>query len=146
MLLSKNALSELQMRLSFTQMRFDCSLKLARVFHVVTTVNSSGEAVVQYFSGQTDKQPEACGSFVRMEDDNSLLAKLCHLWGLENGKYEVGKWGHGQGEDRLYIYPAFRRGLYHWYNNPDNRIHHCDTDYHNIPSLTPGDFWKVYVR
>ena len=30
---------------------------------MITASNCSGEAVVQYFSGQTDEQPDACGSF-----------------------------------------------------------------------------------
>jgi len=36
--------------------------------------NSISEAVVQYFSGQLDVQPDDCGLFVRMENDNSRLA------------------------------------------------------------------------
>ena len=73
---------------------------------MVTASNSSGEAVVQYFSGQTDEQPDACGSFVRLKwDDNSKLADICKDWGLVSGKYFVGKWGHGEDEDRLYRFP-----------------------------------------
>lgn len=91
MLLTKTAMTELRTHLSFTQLRFHCSKKKGRTFHVTTVVNSTGEAVVQYLSGQTDVQPASCGSFVRMEDDNSLLAGVCRKWGLEN-VYEVGKW------------------------------------------------------
>ena len=42
--------------------------------------NNSGEAVVQYSSDQTDANPKACGSFVRMKDDNSKLAADCNQW------------------------------------------------------------------
>ena len=35
---------------------------------MITASNSSGKAVVQYFSGQADEQPDACGSFVCMID------------------------------------------------------------------------------
>ena len=42
--------------------------------------NSSGEAVVQYFSGQTDANPKVCGSLVRMKDDKSKLAADCNQW------------------------------------------------------------------
>ena len=64
---------------------------------MLTASNSSGEAVVQYFSGQTDEQPDACVSFVRLTlDDNSKLASICKDWGLANGKYFVGKWGNGE--------------------------------------------------
>ena len=96
MVLQKSAMKELRRHLSFTQLRFHCHKKQGRTFHVVTTSNSSGEAVVQYFSGQTDEQPDACGSFVRLKwDDNSKLADICKDWGLVSGKYFVGKWGHG---------------------------------------------------
>ena len=48
---------------------FHCQKKQGRTFHMVTASNSSGEAVVQYFSGQTDEQPDACGSFeLKIED------------------------------------------------------------------------------
>ena len=63
---------------------------------MITASNSSGKAVVQHFSGQADEQPDACGSFMRLTwDDNSKLAGICKDWGLESGKYFVGKWGHG---------------------------------------------------
>ncbi|CAH3039721.1 unnamed protein product [Pocillopora meandrina] len=66
MVLQKSAMKELRRHLSFTQLRFHCRKKQGRTFHVVTASNSSGEAVVRYFSGQTDEQPDACGSFVRL--------------------------------------------------------------------------------
>ena len=95
MVLQKSAMKELRRHLSFTQLRFHCRKKQGRTFHVVTAFNSSGEAVVQYFSGQTDEQPDACGSFVRVtSDDNSELAVICKDWGLANGK-------------RLYSFLAF---------------------------------------
>ena len=81
--ISMNALKELRKQLSFTQLRFHCSKQQGRTFHVTTVANSSGEAVVQYFSGQTAIFPKSCGSFVRMDDDNSLLATQCHRWGLK---------------------------------------------------------------
>ena len=76
MVLQKSVMKELRRHLSFTQLRFHCRKKQGRTFHVVTASNSSGEAVVRYFSGQTDEQPDACGSFVRLTwDDNSKLAR-----------------------------------------------------------------------
>ena len=75
MVLQKSAMKELRRHLSFTQLRFHCRKKEGRTFHVVTASNTSGEAV--YFSGQTDEQPDACGSFVRLTlDDNSKLASI----------------------------------------------------------------------
>ena len=87
MVLTKTAMNELRSHLSFTQLRFHCSKNNGRTFHVTTAANSTGEAVVQYFSGQTDVQPASCGSYVRMENDNSRLARVCQNWAL-------GKWGH----------------------------------------------------
>ena len=72
-----SALKELRSHLSFTQLRFHCSKKQGRTFRVTTVSNSTGEAVVEYFSGQTDVHPDSCGSFQRMEDDNSKLAMEC---------------------------------------------------------------------
>ena len=77
MVLTKTAMNELRTHLSFTQLRFHCSKNNGRTFHVTTAANSTGEAVVQYFSGQTNDQPASCGSYVRMENDNSRLAGVC---------------------------------------------------------------------
>jgi len=145
MLLTKTAVNELQTHLPFTQMRFHCNKQQGRTFHVTTAANSTGEAVVQYFSGRTDVQPASCGSYVRMENDNSKLGRVCEKWGLESGVYEVGKWGHGQDEDRLYVNPAFAKAAYHWFLAPGTV--YCD-DWHqgHHVGTTTGDFWKVYVR
>ena len=141
MVLTKTAMNELRTHLSFTQLRFHCSKNNGRTFHVMTVANSTGEAVVQYFSGQTDVQPSSCGSYVRMKNDNSRLARVCQNWGKENGVYTVGKWGHDQNQDRLYIYPAFTIRKYHWYTSSSYFL--CDD---GIPNQTSGNFWKVYVR
>ena len=85
MVLTKTAMNELRTNLSFTQLRFHCSKNNGRTFHVTTAANSTGEAVVQYFSGQTDVQPASCGSYVRMENDNLGSAGVCQRWGLESG-------------------------------------------------------------
>ena len=86
-------MNELRTHLSFIQLRFHCSKQQGRTFHVTTAANNTGEAVVQYFSGQTDVQPDACGSFVRMENDNSRLAERCRQWGFNGASYYIGKWG-----------------------------------------------------
>ena len=135
---------ELRAHLSFTQLRFHCSKQHhGRTFHVTTAANSTGEAVVQYLSGQTDVQPLACGSYVRIDDDDSLLADVCHKWGKENGVLEVGKWGHEQNQDRLYNHPAFSYLLYHWLLQDSGKRLECDDFKTGVSS---GDFWKVFVR
>ena len=117
--LTESAMNELRTHLSLTRLRFHCSKQQGRTFHVTTVANSTGEAVVQYFSGQTDVQPDACGSFVRMENDNSRLAERCRQWGYNGTSYYVGKWGHGEDQINLYSPAAFVGYLYHWFLTPD---------------------------
>ncbi len=144
MFLTKSAMIKLKTIVPFTQTRFHCSKQQGRTFHVTTAANSTGEAVVQYFSGQTDVKPDACGSFVRMDDDDSLLAGVCHKWGSEKGSFEVGKWGaeHSQDERRLYDHSAFVWNFYHWVLAEDGSRLDCDDWDGDVSS---GDFWKVFV-
>ena len=151
MVLQKSAMKELRGHLCFTQLRFHCRKKQGRTFHVVTASNSSGEAVVRYFSGQIDEQPDACGSFVRVtRNDNSKLAGICKDWGrLVSGEYFVGKWGHGEGQEMLYLYPVLKKNKYHvrvlLHNDDDLKKMECDDS--SAPNVgTNGDFWRVFVR
>ena len=143
MVLTKDAMNELRKHLSFTQLRFHCSKLQGRTFHVTTVANRTGEAVVQYFSGQTNVQPVSCGSFVSMRNDNSGLTGNCEKWGRENGVYFVGKWGHERDQDRLYTYPAFVKAVNNWFMENGGSRWECD-DY--LTGLSTGDFWKVFVR
>ena len=136
-------MNELRTHLSFNQLRFHCSKQQGRTFHVTTVANSTGEAVVQYFSGQTDIQPDACYSFVRMRNDNSRLAGVCGQWGFNGTNYNVGKWGHARDQDRLYYYPAFQVFAYHWVLIPHEPRWDCDD---GVAGVSSGDFWKVFVR
>ena len=151
MVVTKSAMNELRANLPFTQLRFYCSKQqVGRTFHVITTANSSGEAVVQYFSGQTDVLPDSCGSFMRMKNDNSMLAKLCNQWGIQDGVDKVGKWSAdlyvANGDVRLYRRAAFVPGAYRWVLNSFDSKWDCD-DYHRDGlSTVSGDFWKVFVR
>ena len=142
MFLEKCAMNELRTHLNFTQLRFHCSKQLGRTFHVTTAANSTGEAVVQYFSGQTDVQPAACGSFVRMDNDDSKAAGLCHEWGFD-GAYYVGKWGHRRTQDRLYNHAIFVKSLSRWALYPGGQRWDCDD---NGGGGYSGNFWKVFVR
>ena len=145
MVLTKDAMAELRTNLSFTELRFHCNKKNGRTFHVTTAANSSGKAVVQYLSGQTDVQPNSCGSFVRMENDTSKLGGACERWGRENGVYEVGKWGEGLDQDRLYDHTAFVFRTYHWALRTGSDSKRCECDDSGV-GVSSGDFWKIYVR
>ena len=141
-----NALKELKWHLPFTQLRFHCSKKLRRTFHVATVANNTGEAVIKYFTNLTDVLPESCGSFQRMSDDNSTLSVSCGEWGFkQNKKPHIGKWGHviKSGKYRLHNRLAFIEGKGQWNIISNRRL--CD-DKGNETALSPGDFWKIYVR
>ena len=143
--ITKSAMNQLRANLSFTQLRFHCSKQRpGRTFHVITVLNSTGEAVVQYFSGQTDVLPASCGSFQRMVDDNSQLSVKCDRWG-NDGSHYVGKWGHykKKGQFRMYEHAAFVAYKYHW--RIDGSYWLCDDEEKNAIESS-GDFWKIYVR
>ncbi|KAL9957011.1 hypothetical protein ACROYT_G038588 [Oculina patagonica] len=145
--IKKSAMNELRTHLNFTQLRFQCSKQQGRTFHVTTVANSTGEAVVQYFSDQTNMRPSSCNSFQRLAGDNSQLAMQCEKWGRE-GSFHVGKWGHDQktGETMMYNHAAFIA-----YNNRWLIFHGkwlCDDndDENSFFAVSRGDFWKIYVR
>ena len=104
-------MKELRSHLSFTQLWFCCSKKQGRMFHVTTVSNSTVEAVVQYFSDQTDVPPDSCGSFQRMEDDNSKSVMECVSCNYQ------GKWSHAPVyvEVRLYRFAIYVPCKYHWH-------------------------------
>ena len=137
-LITIRGLKEIRSHLRFTQLRFHCSKKLGRTFHVATVANDTGEAVIQYFTNLTDVLPESCGSFERMSDDNSTLSVSCGEWGY-NQTARVGKWGHidRRGEYILHR-PAFViMGKGRWSINSGHSL--CD-DKGNETALSPGDF------
>ena len=151
MVLTKSAMKELRKHMHFTQIRFHCKKGGGRRFHITTAANSTGEAVVKYFSGETDVMPASCGSFVVMSNDNSRLARLCQYWGYAKGSYKIGKWGHEKDHDRLYNHAAFvwdspRQGVgnHLWNILPASRWE-CD-DSPSVSRVSPGDFWKILVR
>lgn len=112
---------------------------------MTTTSNRAGEAVVQFFSGQTDVLPFSCNSFQRMDDDNSRLALQCDKWG-DDALHKVGKWGSAsftQGY-RLYNHAAFIAGKYYFVISENYWL--SDDKAGEEFNLSKGDFWKIYVR
>ena len=83
----------------------------------------------------------------------SYLA-FAKIWGQQVSgeseiKWRVGKWGHGEDQNRLYWYPVFKRNMYHLrvqlHNVDDLKKMECDDGSgHNVG--TNGDFWRVFVR
>ena len=141
--ITKDAMKELRTHLSFTQLRFHCSKQKGRTIHVTTAANSSGEAVVQFFSGQTNSRPLGCGSFKRMKDDNSITTASCREW-------KDMKWGSRKvAQERLNDHLFYVPGHYHWYLPNGNQRWECD-DFKKSGSeffaLSSDDFWKVFVR
>ena len=139
--ITASALKQLRAHARFSQIRFHCSKKSGTTIHLKTTIDSKGEAVVKYFSRETDVLPSSCDSFIRMEGDTSRLSTQCSRWGNDHAHY-VGKWGHYnfKGEYRLYKYAAFVAHKYHW--KAGQWI--CDDNTND--NLSSGDFWKIYVR
>ena len=79
-----------------------------------------------------------------------MLAGICKEWGrLVGGEFQVGKWGHGEDQNRLYWYPVLRKNKYklrvQLHNIDDLRKMECDDDSRNTND-TNGDFWRVFVR
>ena len=124
------------------------STKILIMFRIQTIAEFS--KMIGYHQ-PADEQPDACGSFVRATwDDNSELAGICKDWGrLVSGEVRVGKWGHGEDQERLYWYPVFRKNKYclrvQLHNVDDLRKMECDDS--SAPNVgTNGDFWRVFVR
>ena len=94
--------------------------------------------------------PDSCGSYLRMSDDNSKIAKTCNKWGRKYNDVFVGKWGieyldrHQVGlpENRLFDHSVFVSHCCHWVLDYNNRWE-CDDVGVGVSS---GDFWKVFVR
>lgn len=149
-LLTNSALHKLRTHIHFTQLRFHCHKKNRSTFHIVTKTDEKGEAVIQYFTGQTETVPTSCGSFQKMEDDDSELAKYCSWWGKKYSTYRSDTWSI-VGRRELYDVPMFIGGLHHWMTSPDVDRWECD-DFHDPKHSklqappTQGDFWKIFIR
>ncbi|XP_027052069.1 uncharacterized protein LOC113679311, partial [Pocillopora damicornis] len=149
-LLTNSALHKLRTHIHFTQLRFHRHKKNVSNFHIVTKTDEKGEAVIQYFTGQTETVPTSCGSFQKMEDDDSELAKSCSWWGKKNSAYRSDTWGI-VGRRELYDVPMFIGGLHHWMTSPKGDRWECD-DFHDPQHSqlqappTQGDFWRIFIR
>ena len=139
-LIHATTLHKLRTVTSFSQLRFHChKATVGRTVHIITALNATGFAVVDYFTSLSKPVPLACGSFYMGHGDDSMMSKLCSAWGPGG----IGKWNHEANvpkEEKMNA-PFYVQGLYHFYvetGRPE-----CD-DYEK--PISAGDFWKIYVR
>lgn len=91
-LINLRTIYQLRQDISFKQLRFYCHKKrVGRTLHIMTRLNAKGEMVVRYFSNSTDR-PIACGSFVHLPDDTSIVSQHCNSWSVHGD----GNWGSQQ--------------------------------------------------
>lgn len=141
MVISSGALRELQAMTSFTQLRWQCrKSSVGRTIDVMTSKNALGYATVNYFKSTYSPRPDICGSYYSGPDDTSLTSqRKCSDWCY------IGKWSHSGWEDKyykVYDHPFYVAYNYHFIIRPGPRLE-CD-DYNG--GVSPGDFWKIYVR
>lgn len=151
--ISTYALEALRQKMPFTQLKFYCHKKIpGRTFHIVTKKNTLGQHVVHFFTARNNSLPKACGSFYRLADDNSEMARGCSKWGYEAGQYYVGKWLHASlpVDSRLFNHLVFIKAKAHWLlpGSPDayGRWECDDYLYNHGFTRSAGDFWKIFVR
>ena len=146
--LTSTFLLQLQNEIGFNQLRFYChKKKVGTVFHIMTNINPLGEAVVKYFIDDKviSTQPQACGSYTVLPDDNSTLSQYCSKLGW-NGTHADGKWAANwaTGVNRILQSITRREDKYRFYSFPHRRD--CDDYESEESSLTPGDSWAIFVR
>ena len=135
--LLRNGFNQLRKDMGFTQIRFYCfKKKVGRVLHIITNNDANGAKVLKFFT-KSDTMPSACGSFTRLPDDNSILAKNCGKWGYPDSN----KWGSSvmRFDKRLYSRPFVWTNK-HYFKMP---LYDCDDD---GKPISLGDTWQIFVR
>ena len=136
-----DGLKNLRSDMGFQQFRFYCRKATpGRVFHIMTKTTSLGEAVVQYFTGNTSVPPQACDSFTALPDDNSTLSGKCMEWGYPT-KNTWGKNATTPQNIKLYKKLVLWRTESGVAMGPSDYF--CDDLTKNG---TDGDTWEFYVR
>ncbi|XP_048586769.1 uncharacterized protein LOC116620385 [Nematostella vectensis] len=89
-LVARRALVELRSLIGFTQLRWRCRKQsVGRTIDTTTTNDSAGAITVLTHFLENVSQPHACGSYVRLPYDDSILTQNCTEWGEQTGT-----WGH----------------------------------------------------
>ena len=72
-----------------------------------------------------------------------MISSQCSVWGAS----ESGKWSNPGYEDKaykVYDHPFYVSSKYHFIVNYNSRLE-CDDNMYS-GNVSPGDFWKIYVR
>ncbi|XP_031570575.1 uncharacterized protein LOC116304918 [Actinia tenebrosa] len=136
-------LKQLKQEMGFTQLRYYCrKASVGRVFHIMTAKNDLGYDAVRYFIISNSPYAKACGSFVRLPDDQSRLAANCAKWGHNSGSSFINKWGSSTnvGQQRPYKKVVYWHGKREFYMLNE---YMCDD---NVSGGKAGDTWKLFVR
>ncbi|XP_057308781.1 uncharacterized protein LOC130647075 isoform X1 [Hydractinia symbiolongicarpus] len=140
-LLTPSGFKELRDIISFTQLRVYCHKPShGRTIHIVTVNNYRGYDVLDYLSGLTDTQPASCGSYIRVNNDKSILASTCGMWG------ETGLWGSLDSDQLIRLYDHFFYISYKAHINlkGGGRLE-CD-DFYGYPGFSTTGVWQFFVR
>lgn len=141
--LLRKGFNQLRNDMGFTQIRFYCfKKKVGRVLHIMTNKDSKGANVLAYLT-DSNSFPRACGSFTRLGDDHSILARNCDKWGhpTEN------RWGHsGYLKDNRLFSRALLIPWARYYQFIGSLPHSCDDDVAKDIAMSLGDLWQMFVR
>lgn len=145
-LINLRTIYQLRQDISFKQLRFYCHKKrVGRTLHIMTRLNAKGEMVVRYFSNSTDR-PIACGSFVNLPDDTSIVSQHCNSWSVHGD----GNWGSEKynGNWRIQNEPIYVDvGSKHTMQIvPKSFRSYCDDHWDDNVQHSAGDSWFIFVR
>lgn len=143
---TNHAIQMLREAMPFHQLRWYCFKKTrGGVFHVATKNNTAGKRVLDSFL-RSQSTAVACGSFIRLPDDNSTISQHCNKWGTTTMSSSMNKWGSPFNKGKVGIC----RNVSHLIDGRISfsigfpKLFYCDDRVAN--SNTPGDTWEVYAR
>ena len=141
--LLRKGFNQLRNDMGFTQIRFYCfKKKVGRVLHIMTNKDSKGANVLAYLT-DSNSFPRACGSFTRLGDDHSILARNCEKWGHPTEH----RWGHsGYLKDNRLFSRALLIPWARYYSLIGSLPHACDDDVTKDIAMSLGDLWQIFVR
>ena len=139
-LLDVSTVKQLQIITNFKQLRFECyKPSIGRRIDIATKVNAEGLAVLHLFLFRNISNPQACQSYKRLPNDNSLLTADCISW-------SEGKWGGSFGISTLTMYelPFYKGYAYHFMLGSSRFIDRWECD--DYASTDKRGEWNYYFR